>query len=113
MRTPAGTECPYYYEDYFRGRDIQECRLIKQNPHSEPWQPSLCEECSVPAIVRANGCPNLRLEARVGRRFGLFKRVEVDAFCIEYVCEVDEPKIGCGHCHEFRRGGAQIDLDQA
>ena len=28
MRTPAGTECPYYYADYYRGRSKQECRLI-------------------------------------------------------------------------------------
>ena len=25
MRTPANTECPYYYEDFYRGRSAQEC----------------------------------------------------------------------------------------
>ena len=23
MRTPAGTECPYFYGDYFRGRNVE------------------------------------------------------------------------------------------
>ena len=103
MRTPAGTECPFYYYDYHRGREVQECRLIQANPRSEPWRPSLCEKCPVPEIVRANGCPNLRLEARVGRRLGLLRQVEVNAYCIEYLCEVENPYVGCGHCHEFRR----------
>ena len=32
MRTPANTECPYYYEDFYRGRSTQECRLVGRNP---------------------------------------------------------------------------------
>ena len=32
MRTPAGKECRFYYQDYNRGRNVQECRLIKANP---------------------------------------------------------------------------------
>ena len=53
MRTPAGTECPHYYEDFHRGRSTQECRLIDRNPQSLPWTEAVCEKCSVPAIVRA------------------------------------------------------------
>jgi len=100
VRTPAGTECPYYYEDFYRGRSTQECRLIHSNTGSEPWKPKLCARCPVPAIRRANACPNMVLEARVVRRwFGLVHRVEVYAVCVEYQVEVQDPYVGCGHCH--------------
>ena len=100
MRTPAGSECPYYYEDFYRGRSKQECRLIDRNRQSEPWEPKLCGRCPVPEILRANACPNMVLEARVVRRwFGLVHRVEVFAVCTEYETEVDNPYVGCGHCH--------------
>jgi hypothetical protein len=100
MRTPAGTECPYYYEDFHRGRSTQECRLIGRNPRSEPWEPKLCTRCSVPAILRANACPNMALEARVVRRWlGLAHHVEIYAVCTKYQIEVADPYVGCGHCH--------------
>ncbi len=108
MLTPAGTECRYYYADYFRGRDHQECRLLAQNPHSEAWRPELCKTCPVPGILRANACPHLVLEGRVERRFlGLSRRVEVKAVCSKYLVEVPEPHVGCGHCHE-QRAGAEL-----
>ena len=28
MRTPAGKECQYFYGDYYRGRNQEECRLL-------------------------------------------------------------------------------------
>jgi len=100
MRTPAGTECPYYYEDFYRGRSTQECRLIKRNPRSERWRPALCSRCPVPAIRRANACPHMVLEARVARRWlGFVHRVEVYAVCTGYQVEVADPYVGCGHCH--------------
>jgi hypothetical protein len=100
MRTPAGTECPYYYEDFYRGRSTQECRLIGRNARSEPWEPKLCARCPVPTILRANACPHMVLEARVVRRWlGLVRRVEVYAVCTEYQVEVENPYVGCGHCH--------------
>jgi len=100
MRTPAGTECQYYYEDFHRGRSAQECRLIDRRPGSAPWEPRLCAKCPVPAILHANGCPNLVLEARVERRwFGLDRRVEVSAICTETHGKVDNPYVGCGRCH--------------
>ncbi len=103
MRTPAGAECPYYYEDYFRGRETRECRLIERNAQSEPWSPGLCGECPVPRIVQANRCPHLALEAVVVKRFlGLSRRVEVKAVCSEHLVDVPHPQIGCGHCHEHR-----------
>jgi hypothetical protein len=100
MRTPAGTECPYYHEDFFRGHSTQECRLIAPNTQSEPWHPNLCRHCEVPAIRRANACPEMALEAQVVRRWlGLVRRVEVYAVCTEHHVEVENPYIGCGHCH--------------
>ena len=100
MLTPAGMECPYYYEDFYRGRSIRECRLIGRHPHSEEWQPKLCSRCPVPAIRQANACPNMVLEARISRRwFGLRQYVEVYAVCTEYQVEVEDPYVGCGHCH--------------
>jgi hypothetical protein len=40
------------------------------------------------------------LEARVVRRWlGLVRRVEVYAVCTEHQVEVDDPYVGCGHCH--------------
>lgn len=100
MRTPAGNECPYYYEDFYRGRSHQECRLLQRNPRSEAWQPQLCAHCPVPDILRANSCPNMLLEAQVVRRwFGLVRRVEVYAVCTAHQVEVQDPYVGCGHCH--------------
>jgi hypothetical protein len=101
MRTPAGSECPYYFEDFQRGRQRQECRLIAQNPNSRPWKPELCRTCRVPRIVMANACPHLVLRARVDAGFlGLAPRVTVEADCLLSLTSVAEPEIGCGRCHE-------------
>jgi len=98
MQTPAGVECPFYYEDYYRGQSRQECRLIGRSRSSEKWTPDLCQGCPVPGIRQANGCPHMVLEARVGRRLGLFRRVQVEAFCTLTVRPVGEPMVGCGEC---------------
>ncbi len=102
MRTPAGSECPHYFEDFHRGRNRQECRLIDQTPAGGRWAPDLCGKCRVPRIVMANACPNLVLEARV--RPGLLglvgRGVEVTASCRKSLGKVEVPEIGCGHCHE-------------
>lgn len=100
MITPAGSECPYYYEDFHRGRERQECRLIENTPNGGNYTPDLCARCSVPAIVRANACPNLVLEARARRGLLGFKRgVDVTAYCTHSKESVQEPQIGCGQCH--------------
>jgi hypothetical protein len=110
MITPAGAECRYYYADYFRGRERQECRLLAQNPLSEPWRPDFCKTCPVPGILRANACPNLVLEGRVEKRLlGLRKQVAVTAVCSKYLVDVPEPHVGCGHCHEERPGAVLFD----
>src|SRR5438105_4392158 len=103
MKTPFGKECKYYYADYVRGRQSEECRLIENNPESERWFPALCQTCPVPGMLMANQCEHLRLYAHVGKGFlGLSKRVEVEGFCAEHLLDVKEPRVGCGHCHELQ-----------
>jgi hypothetical protein len=107
MRTPAGTECPYYYADFHRGREKQTCRLIERTPAGGQWTPDLCSRCTVPRITLANACPNMVLEARVKRGFlGFGKGVEVSAHCLRSLQDVAEPEIGCGQCHLDLPGAA-------
>ena len=54
MKTPAGHECPYFYSDYHRGRNTEECRVLKVA--RQKWTADLCKTCAVPAITRANAC---------------------------------------------------------
>jgi hypothetical protein len=101
MRTPAGTECKFFYADYYRGRNRQECRLVGSNSAGEKWTPDCCATCRVPRILWANACPNLMLEARVVKTWlGLRRKVVVTATCPLSRKPVSEPEIGCGHCHE-------------
>jgi len=99
MRTPAGTECPYFYGDYARGRNREECRLLE--PAGLEWNPSLCQTCPVPAIKRANACEFIHLQPQVTRPLSnLFrKQVQVTAYCDKSEQTVREPQIGCGQCH--------------
>jgi hypothetical protein len=102
MQTPAGKECRFYYSDYFRGRETQECRLIERNPQGGQWHAKLCGNCPVPDILRQNACPSLALEGRVEKTLlGLRERVRVYAVCSQHRVEVDKPAIGCGRCHEM------------
>jgi len=113
MITPAGVECRYYYADYYRGREQQECRLIARNRRSGRWRPELCRHCPVPGILRANACSNLVLEGCVEETlFGLRRRVAVSAVCSKHLVEVAEPHVGCGHCHDERPGAALFKLDE-
>jgi hypothetical protein len=95
MKTPAGTECPYFYGDYYRGRNTEECRLLKR------WTRDLCQTCPVPSISRANACEFLKLTATVARPISsLFqRRVLISAYCEKTKRSVTEPHIGCGECH--------------
>lgn len=95
MRTPAGSECRYFYGNYYRGRNTEECRLLVRD-----WKPELCKTCPVPGILRANSCPNLVLEGEVKRGFlGIGRHVKVTATCTKTLQPVAEPQIGCGQCH--------------
>ncbi len=102
MRTPAGTECKYYYEDFHR-RAWQECRLVMRNPESRPWSPDLCATCPVPQILASNACPHLLLKGTVETRFVLLRRVRVEAYCDYKQAPVAEPRVGCGECARLNR----------
>lgn len=101
MRTPAGTECPYFYGNYFRGRNVEECRLLKAT--GERWTPDLCRTCPVPGIARANACEFLRLRPTVTRPLAAAfqRRVQVTAYCDKTERNVAEPHVGCGECHSL------------
>jgi hypothetical protein len=98
MRTPAGKECSFFYGDYHRGRNIQECRLLKD--HGLDWQPRLCETCPVPEIQIANSCPHQALIPSLERpMFFLRPQVKISAYCRKAEDNVTDPRIGCGLCH--------------
>ena len=100
MRTPAGKECRYFYGDYYRGRNHEECRLLASSNPPQEWKPDLCFTCPVPGILQANACENLVLNGKVERPFLILKpRVTVSAYCKKTQREVAEPHIGCGECH--------------
>lgn len=101
MKTPAGKECKYFYGNYFRGRSLEECRLLKV--FGEHWSPALCETCPVPGIQLANACEFLQLRAEIIRPFSaVFKqRVQITAFCDKTNRLVPEPHVGCGECHSL------------
>lgn len=99
MKTPAGHECQHFYGDYFRGKNVEECRLLKSQ--NQAWSPDLCRTCPVPAIARANSCGHMRLNAVVARPWTAFfqRRVQIQAFCDKAKQTVSEPQVGCGECH--------------
>lgn len=101
MKTPAGTECPYFYGDYFRGRSVEECRLLKA--HGQRWSADLCRTCPVPGIVLANACQYMQLRPTVARPLGAAfqRRVRVSTYCTKTRRAGFEPEIGCGECHPF------------
>jgi hypothetical protein len=105
MRTPAGKDCKFYYADYNRGRNVQECRLIAANPDSLLWRPQLCALCPVPEILNANASPTLEFQLTVKPRLlGLGRRVEVQASCGKHRVALADPFVGCPDCHAERPG---------
>ena len=109
METPAGDDCRFYYEDFQRGRSVQECRLIQANPRSPSWRPKDCYNCPVPEILRANSSRDLVLEGTVKKGIlGLGRHVEVTAFCSRHLEDVPEPRVGCRQCALERPGIRQL-----
>jgi len=100
MRTPAGTECKFFFGEYYRGRNMEECRLIGNTPPPRHWTPDLCRTCPVPGIQRANACEHMELSGKVSPAF-LFKKRQVlaTAFCHKSDQVVDNPYVGCDVCH--------------
>jgi hypothetical protein len=100
MKTPSGIECPFFYGDYYRGKQFEECRLIGNQTGSQRWTADLCKACPVPAIKRANACSTMGLTPTIKkRRLGLKRQVTVSAFCTRSNSDVKVPEIGCGICH--------------
>jgi hypothetical protein len=99
MKTPFGADCEYFYGDYLRGRNHEECRLL--GAAGIEWESSLCRGCPVPGIRRANACQFMRLKPRIARPLlELFrKQMQVEARCEKSGGTVREPHIGCGQCH--------------
>jgi hypothetical protein len=101
MRTRYGKECTYYYEDFRRGRELQECRLLG---NSIGWKSALCKDCPVPGILLANACPDMTLRGKISAGiFGLGRRVTVSVYCRRSNRSDFDPHIGCGECHEDLR----------
>jgi hypothetical protein len=97
MQTPAGKECRYFFGDYFRGRNIERCRLLEE--HALDWSPPLCDKCPVPDILQANACEHQHLTPRVEKPLFFMKpEVHISANCDKCQCQVSEPVIGCGQC---------------
>ncbi|VAW33687.1 hypothetical protein MNBD_CHLOROFLEXI01-5088 [hydrothermal vent metagenome] len=115
MKTPAGKECRFYYQNFHRGHSDQECRLIMGNPRSEEWKPTDCSNCPVPDILLANSNPDLVLEASIEKGFlGFNRRVEVKAFCSKHLIDVPKPHVGCPQCAREKPGLHDLfaDLDE-
>jgi hypothetical protein len=96
MRKPVN--CRYFYGDYFRGKNQEECRLIAANPsNSRDWKRSLCDRCPVPKLLIDTNCQELLLEAEVKRSF-LRDQVEVTfAICAKHKLELSDPRT-CPEC---------------
>lgn len=98
MRTPAGKECKYFYGDYYRGRNVEECRLLKDA--GLEWSPYMCSECPVPDILLANSCEHQKLIPQLKRPFLVLKpQLQISAYCTKIEEPVAEPRIGCRECH--------------
>ena len=110
MRTPAGKECRFYYQNFHRGRNDQECRLMQANRQSPPWQPADCATCPVPAILLANNSPELVLEGTIKKGFlGFIKRkVEIRTWCSKHLIDVPNPYVGCPQCAAEKPGFREL-----
>lgn len=105
MRTPAGKECRYYYEDFHRGRGVQECRLAQENRESLPWRPNYCGMCPVPDILNANASPDLQLTLTIKPRLlGLGRQLVVAASCMRHRIPIEDAHVGCPRCNQERPG---------
>jgi hypothetical protein len=104
MRTPAGSECSYYYEDFHRGRNTQECRIPKA-PKSAAWRPEYCAKCPVPRILLANASATMELTLNIKQTFlGFGRKMEVMAHCLRHDIPIADPYVGCEQCNKERPG---------
>jgi len=90
-------DCPYYYEDFHRGREVRGCRLVEQNRSSLPWSRDLCDQCPVPRILRESSAQDIALEISVQKRFPWGKKIVVFAVCTRHMIVLDDP-LHCQLC---------------
>jgi len=90
--------CRYFYGDYHRGNNKEECRLLAASPGNErPWRRGHCNSCPVPELTRETNCRDLLLEAEVQKRF-LSERVVVTfSVCAKHLIDLDDP-LHCPEC---------------
>ncbi len=98
MLTPSGAECDLYYEDFARGRRVQECRALL-DPGSAAWQPTDCAACPVPAILAANGSPHREVHILITARWPGRRRVSAAVWCTVHGGPLDDPMSGCPTCN--------------
>jgi len=97
MKTPAGKECSFFFGDYFRGRNREECRLLQE--HDLIWKTELCSTCPIPGIQQANGSEHMIYTPILFRPFLILKQqVRVKAFCNKHKIIINVPEIGCKEC---------------
>lgn len=117
MITPNGKSCKHYYQDFHRGRNVQECRLVRSNPDSADWHTTDCARCVVPDILMANADPDMELTLTIkkgflgfGRKLELTARDRRDGTVIEnpYVGRVDADHPGIAI---FRKAIEDLDND--
>lgn len=101
--------CRYFYGDYFRGKNKEECRLLEANPNNpHAWKRGYCDSCPVPEILIASNSRDLALEAAVVKRF-LRGQVEVTfAVCTKHMEELADPRF-CPKCAQEQRAAAGGD----
>jgi len=91
-------QCRYFYGDYHRGMNKEECRLVGTNPENQQdWQRKLCDSCPVPALLMVSNSRDLLLEGVVKRKF-LRSQVEVTfAVCSKHMLELTDAHY-CPEC---------------
>ena len=95
-------KCRFFYEDYFRGREVQECRL-PQSPGSVPWKLKVCDSCPVPGILLQTRCQHLALEGTIRKKFLMGERMEVFAVCTRHMKQLADPHV-CPDCEAEKQG---------
>ncbi len=90
--------CRYFFGDYHRGKNVEECRLLAASPNNTiAWRRAHCDSCPVPETLIASNCRDLALEAEVKRRF-LVERVNITfAVCLKHMEELADP-LYCPKC---------------
>lgn len=99
MKVPDGRECKFFYGDYYRGRNFDECRALSNPEDKRTWNSSYCKSCPLPDYLRNNSCENLVYSVYL-EKILIKKRIKVKAWCKQQHVAVRDPNVGCGNCHQ-------------